>query len=456
MKTFVNFRFLAVLILALAVAGAAVHGLHVLQLRRHAGFLLEQAHRAAEDKEYPLAVSRFQQYTSLEPGDSDALAEFGLLLADLGQRKAASATLEKVLRSQPEHARQALKLAPDEVDACLLVAQLASAQGLHDEARRHAQRAIELDPKRAAGYSILAHTELRTNHRKEAMACLERGLEKASPRNELLWALGRLQIEEGNLAQAQKTVDQFRAEAPANPLADYLPALLDFARGHWQQAARGFDQLVAKFADSPDMLKEVHRRRAVCYQRLGNREQELAAYREAARVDPLWRPAQLGIAATLAALGKHNEALEQYRQIAKLAAAAKDSQQNPAEAAQVMSEIAGLLLLKNLRLPPAERDWSEVNSLVDRLIQANPEAAGPVILRAEALVGQERTAEAEKVLSAARDKLSDQREPWGALLALAARKNSGTARPRSSARPRRNLRNPATGPGSASPKASAC
>ena len=42
MKTFVNFRFLAALILGLAVAGAAVHGLHVLQLRHHAGFLLEE------------------------------------------------------------------------------------------------------------------------------------------------------------------------------------------------------------------------------------------------------------------------------------------------------------------------------------------------------------------------------------------------------------------------------
>jgi tetratricopeptide (TPR) repeat protein len=580
MKTFVNFRFLAALILALAVAGAAVHGLHVLQLRHHAGFLLDQARRAQEDKEYPLAIARFQQYTSLEPGDTEALADFGLLLADVGQRKQASAKLEKVLRSRPdredvrrrlvrvemelgrfgdakehlqylldtspndsslweqlgiclaagaeypaaagafgkaikldpqqleayarladvlrrrldksqeadqwveklvalnpksaraqllaaaylegaaqdkeklalehpentalmaearalykqalEHAEQALKLAPDDVDACVLAARLASTQGRHDQARAHAQRAIELDPKRAAGYSLLAHTELRTNHRKEAIACLKRGLEKASRHNDLLWALGRLQMEEGDLAQAQKTLDQLRAESQADPLADYLQAQLEFTRGHWQEAARGFEQLVGKFeqsagkvANSPELLKEVQYRRkevqyrrALCYQRLGNREQELAAYREAARVDPLWRPAQVGIAATLAALGKHDEALEQYRQIAKLAGAAKESS---AETTRVMSDMAGLLVLKNLRLTPAERDWNEVNSLLDRLMQADPKAAGPVILRAEVLVGQDRAAEAEKVLLAARDKMPDQQELWGALLSLAGR-----------------------------------
>ena len=102
MRTFVNFRFLAALIAVVAIVGGAVHGLHVLLVRHQVRFLLEQAHRASEEKDYHLAVTRFQQYTSLVPGDTEALADFGLLLADLGQAKGASGVLEKVLRSQPD------------------------------------------------------------------------------------------------------------------------------------------------------------------------------------------------------------------------------------------------------------------------------------------------------------------------------------------------------------------
>ena len=546
MKTFINFRYLAILILAIALAGAVVHGLHLFEIRHHAGFLLDQAHRAKEDKDYSLAISHFQEYASLEPGDTEAQAELGLLLADLGQWKAASVTLEKVLRSRPdrddvrrrlvrvamtlgrfsdagehlqqyllvvapkdgslweqlgiclaaggefqaaadafgkaiklapeqmeayvrlaevlrqrlnrpqeadqwaaklvaanpksarawflaasylessaqekqalEDAKKAVELTPDDVDTRLLAARLASACGLHEQARGHAQRAIELDPQRAAGYSLLAHTELQTNHRQEAIACLKRGLDKASQRHELLWVLGRLQLEEGKLDEAQKTADQLRVEGQADRLADFLQAQIEAARGHWREAVRVFDQLVSKVGDSAELLKEVHRRRAECYQRLGNPDEELAAYREAASIDPVWPPAQLGIAAVLAAEGKPDEALEQYREIITLAAASKEA---TAETSRAMLDMASLLILKNLRLTAAEQDWTEASSLLDRLISANPHAVRPLILRAEVLVGQNRAAEAEKVLVAARDKMPEQTELWGALIALAERR----------------------------------
>ena len=67
-----------------------------------------------------------------------------------------------------------------------------------------------------------------------------------------------------------------------------------------------------------DLLKEVECRLAICYEELGDTNAELAAYRRAARIDPLWVPARLGIAATLASLGQIDDALEEYDQIGRL------------------------------------------------------------------------------------------------------------------------------------------
>ena len=83
MKTIVNRRFLIGLIIGLFLLGAAVHGLHAFQVNRQSGFLLEEAHRAQQEKHFELAINRFQQYTKLAPEDVDARAEFGTLLADL-------------------------------------------------------------------------------------------------------------------------------------------------------------------------------------------------------------------------------------------------------------------------------------------------------------------------------------------------------------------------------------
>jgi tetratricopeptide (TPR) repeat protein len=171
-----------------------------------------------------------------------------------------------------------------------------------------------------------------------------------------------------------------------------------------------------------ELLKQLECRLAVCYQQLGDPDAQLAAYRKAAGIDPLWVPARLGVAATLGSLGQINEALEEYRRIAGL--------KGGAAAADIA--LARLLVLKNLRGQPnqtgsGERDWKEAESVLDRLAQAAPDAAEVTLVRAEALLAQGRTEETEKLLSAARDKHPEQADFWAALVKLAERKQQPQA-----------------------------
>jgi tetratricopeptide (TPR) repeat protein len=549
MQTTVNFRFLAWLLIAGIACGGAVHGLHVVQLRRQVSFLLEQARWAKEEKQFRLAVTRFYQYTSLVPGDTEALAEFGLILADLGQTESACVALEKVLRSQPERddirrrlvqvdvelgrysdaqqhlqqyllvaspedgellcllgtcqaaaaeyvaaaasfreaikqdsrelnayarladvlrrnldrpreadqcmeklvesnpasatahllrgkylhataasakarkeveaaaraeADEALELAPDNLDALVLAAQLALQEGRYDAARTHAKRAIQLAPKLVLGYAVLSQVELQAGRGKEAVAWLKQGLQVAPKQKELLRALASLLIEEGELEAAARLIEQLRAGEDSGT-ADYLQARLDFARGNWQEAAQGFTRATLSLGNTSEVLKDAYLGLANCYEKLGNQELQLVAYHNAARVAPAWPPARLGIAATLVALGQVNEALEEYRQISQLEGLAGIAN----------SEVVRLLIRKNLRLRPAERNsqenWKEVKSCLDQLVRAAPDAIGVTLLRAEALVGQNHMAEAESLLLAARDKSPGQPELWLALTVLAQR-----------------------------------
>ncbi len=549
MKTIINRRFLIGLIVGSLLFGAAVHGLHAIQINRQSRFLLDEAHRAQGEKQFEVALNRFQQYTKLAPEDMDAQAEFGLLLADRHWSQQAAITLEKVLRNKPERddlrhrlvdvemeigryrdaadhlqqhllvtaprdgsllerlgtcqiglgefaaagksldaaigldkhlieayvrladvrrrlndpqeadkkmqklteanpnsarahvlrgeyllvadpqqpgkapdtaaalreAERAIELEPKDPAALLLAARLVAAKQDFAKGRAYTQRAIDAAPGQAAGYITLARIERFAGDRKKAVACLEKGVAATAPKNgALLWELGRLRIEAGELAEAQSVIDQMRtvrAEDRQELLIGYLEAEIEFANRHWQQAIQRFEEVAPELIHSPELLREARYQVAICHGNLGNTELQLAAYREAVRVDPNWPPARLGLASTLYTLGKLDEALEEYRHLSKLDGMAADGAAN----------VVRLLIIKNLALTPVEQDWSEVNTILNQLVEKNPDAVGLTLLKADALVGQSKFTDADKLLLAARAKAPQSTDLWSFLVALAVR-----------------------------------
>ncbi len=324
-------------------------------------------------------------------------------------------------------AEKAAALAPDDFNILLLAADLCTAAGDYEKAREFANRAISARPKGAGGYRAVSKVESRQGEWKKALASLRLGIEKASDPRDLLWDQGLVFIAEGELTKAQETVARLRRlpqEQTFNPaLIDFLQAEIEAAQGHWFVAAKAFAE-VARQLEHPDqdlgstgvqgttaneLLKDVECRLAICYEHLGDSGAQLAAYRKAARLDPLWVPARMGIAATLASMGQIPEALEEYRQIGKL----------KGTTIAVDVDVVRLLVLRNLGVPESQRDWKDVESALDRLALVKADASQSTLLRAEVLLAQGRGVEAENLLAAARDKHPESVDFWTALVRVA-------------------------------------
>jgi len=327
-------------------------------------------------------------------------------------------------------AEKSAELDPKNTNALLLAANLSSLTADYAKARRYAERSIAAAPELADGYLALFRIEIRSSHREKAVEALRRGIEKAADRRELLWDLGRITIERGELDEARKAVAQLRGlplgQGFDPVLIDYLQAQIEAGQGNWFAASLAFVDVAqqleqpkekgssgeAQQGNTPELLKEVECRLARCYEQLSDTEAQLAAYRKAAHIDPLWVPARMGVAATLSTLGQISEALEEYRQIGRLEGMSATGD----------FEVARLLAIKNLRLRAPERDWKEVEAILDRLKQATPDATDLTLLRAEALFGQGYAEKTEKLLLAARDNFPEKTDLWSALVSLAGRR----------------------------------
>jgi tetratricopeptide (TPR) repeat protein len=538
MRRRLDVRFLFCLVAAVLVAAVGVHLLHGYQVRRNAGSLLRQATRAEEQKHLDQAARYLRLYLSHEPGNTDALARYGLLLERLARsgqdHEQAFLTLEQVLRRDPSrhdvrrkvvpiamrlgwfseamghlehllhdgaphdaelerllgqcHLRKkefdraaacfdkAIQDAPEDVDtyvwqADLLRRQLnqpkkaeevmdalvgrnpksagaylararyrktlgraeeaaadvSRAQALapedgavllalaraaldgkvkdFDTARRHLRRALELHPQDAAAYQALAALEMEARRRPEAVACLRRGVQAvaAPDRRDLLWALANLLAEDRD--DAPEAIDSLaRAGFPAAQIG-LVKARLLVTQGEWLRASKELERIRPDLLERPDLTKDADLLLGECYRQLGDADEQYAAYRRALNADPTGTAAAAGLASALVALGKLEQAVELYRQLAPAVPGVK-------------AELARLLLLRNARLPKDQRQWEEVEGLLREAAAAEPDRAEVAVLRAEALALKGDVPAARALLVAERDRRPGEVPLWTALAGL--------------------------------------
>ena len=205
----------------------------------------------------------------------------------------------------------------------------------------------------------------------------------------------------------------------------------------YRAATQGFEQIRASLGSWPMYVKQADYWTGSCYGYLQNEDQEIRAYRRALDIDPYYLAARVGLADALARSGQIGPALKEYEQLLQVA--------TPAQGAWL--RLAQLRYAMNRRLPPAERNWQDLEKALGEAEQTDRDSIQYVLLRAEVLLAQAEEQrllaqqldspaqrqqasaraqqlidDSERLVQAAHDKHPEEVQYWTALVGLAERR----------------------------------
>lgn len=343
-----------------------------------------------------------------------------------------------------DDARKAVELAPDDLESLLLAAYLvrrkaplspeqkaanqangedqpvarAEATGgevaanagasADDEARGYLETGLKAHPDQPALYRALADLEYECGRRDAALEVARRGLQELDGDPGLLWTLAELLILDKQFDEADKTIAQLQKNNAAGAPADYLAARLLIARGKLAEASNLLARLQPKLIDWPELAKQADVWSGRCYDQLERVDDQLSAFRRAVEADGNWAPARLGLAGALLKIGRFDEAVEECR----LAASADGF---PAEG---LISLARMMIVQRLRVPAAQRDWRQVEQVLELAATQLPDSLDVPELRAEMLLAQDKTDEARACLAESGERHPDEVRVWLSRAAL--------------------------------------
>ena len=389
------------------------------------------------DPEYVDAYARLAALLRKQPrhvNEADALIE--KLAEDhpemhLAQLAAANYALRNnQVDAAVQRITRALKLKDDDRATLLVAAQCMSAEAAQlagkrqieeareklNQARSYTEQLRDLFPRDPEVYRSAAEVEARAGQMAKAADVLKEGLAKTNDNAGLAFGAINLLLDSGGRTEAEEIFKRITAkndifkEGPRF----YLQGRLALADEHWLEAIQLFDKARPGLAVEADLVKQIDYYTGRAYAQLNNPDKAILAYRAALSRDPFFVQAQVGLIDILTATNRFGEAADLYKQI------------GPRLTAAGLLPMASLLMKRNLRLPPAERDWPRVESLLDEAGKALPNATTVPLMRAEVLLAQGRQADAEKVVIAARDKAPEHPELWATLITLADRQSDWT------------------------------
>jgi tetratricopeptide (TPR) repeat protein len=287
-----------------------------------------------------------------------------------------------VILATAESARNAASAARLRRDAKTAEAKLAEARATLDRGR-------DLHPKSAPVY--VARAALDEGDPSAAVAVLTAGLKAVPGDPALLLALLDHQIGQGDPSAVSATLAEAEKAGVASNRLAYARARLLMLREDWPAAARTLEKVRADATADPQLARAASLLLGRCASRTGEAERRLEAYTRAIPADPadpLWVPATTGRAEALAALGRADDAVRVYQNLA-------ESGQAPA----AWVPVARLRMLQALRTTdPDRRDWAAAEEAVGRAVKELPDDTEPQLLRADLLALRGRAADARPLI----------------------------------------------------------
>jgi tetratricopeptide (TPR) repeat protein len=321
----------------------------------------------------------------------------------------------------PELAAQdmdrAAQLAPKEADVLQAKASLAQLRGRLDEARRTWQRGLEAHPEDRRMVLGLAGLEIQAGQPETAAACLGAALKKQPGDSELIHTLADLLLHQGKDKEAAKVIARLDPNNSPACLAAYLQGRLLLKKGKWVEGAHVLEGVVRDLDAPTSLVSRASLYLARCYERTGDEDLRLIASANAVALDPASLFGRLQLGKALLDVGRVEEANQQFRSITK----------QPAAPAAAWVWLARGLWQRNLRKPPAQRDWQEIERTLDRTGSSATEAVPVAMLRADICLARNQTDRAQALLDKAIEKQPNQVPLWVARANLAVRRGDPQA-----------------------------
>ena len=403
------------------------------ELNEHFARCLEQAN------ELQAAVQRYEKAIAQDPNRVLAYSRLAALLRDkLGQpnradqimddmvkanRRSSDAYLHRALyrhqlglnEEASKDISEALKLAPGDVAVILAGARIALDRNRPEEARAFLREGLRSHPHNVLVYKSLAWLENQLGDQERALEVIAQGLEVFDERKqgdhpgkqraarlarrELLQMQLGFYLQAERMPDAKKTLDNLLREGAPSAWADYYEGAVALRSGRWGDAVRLLEKARPELTNYPEVAVTLDLMAAQCYAQLGNYDRQLVALRRAVTAQGQGLRARLALAEALVAQGRWTDALVEFRIVQPYLP-------------EVGVQMARIMILRNLRLPPSMRDFSEAEAVLAKVPEKSPGYDQVPLLRAEILGAQGKMDEARTLLEksiAAQPKRADLR-----------------------------------------------
>ena len=393
----------------------------------HLEYLMGQCEE--RDKEYASAANYYGEAAKHEaPERLDASQRRAVLLRDrLGRREDADKVIDEMVKSASgdyraylgrgrylelaarlnaggkgggDDFRKAMELAPDRPEVYLELAFAELRQSRLDAARAILDKGVEAVPKAAILYRARAEIEQKAGRGDRAVDTLELGLKELPDELNLHWQLAQILAERGDSGKLLLHVAELERLEANRLYTQYLRAYYHFNMHEYAKARQILAPLQPELTLVPGVKALANVLLAKCYAELGEPELQQEATLRAVVSDPMDMTARKTWILALMNRGEIDQAIKECRRL---------EQERPG---LVRGELAMLLLQQNLRLPPEQRQWGEIERLIDQIAAAAPGEAGPALLLARLLRVQGQEAKAFDVLDTARGKYPMDFRPW--------------------------------------------
>ncbi|MGC8640872.1 MAG: tetratricopeptide repeat protein [Isosphaeraceae bacterium] len=366
-----------------------------------------QAHLLAADllrKQFKRPDQADQMIDSMVSAAADDYQSFllrGEYRLQIAKSEQSPARKEENLKAARQDFERALKLQPTDPSIYTQLVELNLTADKTADARRVLEAGLQAVPRESSVqlHLGLALLEAQSGSIDKAIESLHRSLQLLPDEAILHWQLAEFLADTGAAAEMLVEVEQLkRLNHPAFFL-QLLEARRQMILRNWKNARQTLDELLPLAESSAYWKIRVNKLLADCYEHLGDLQRRDDARRRAFDADSQSLQARIAEAQAMLARGEIDQAIDEYRKLV-------------GQVPGLRGYLVSLLIAKNQRRLPHERDWSEVESLINIAKSQSPRSSEHVILRADLLLAQGKPAEAQRLVDEARNQDPQSGELW--------------------------------------------